>query len=47
MDVKTVFLNEILSEKVYVEKLKGFEDPKLSNHVYRLKKALYGLKINS
>ena len=44
MDVKSAFLIEILSEEVYVEQSKGFEDPKLPNHAYRLKKALYGLK---
>ena len=40
-NVKSCFLNEILSEEVYVEKPKGFEDPKFPNHIYRLKKALY------
>ncbi|RVW68511.1 hypothetical protein CK203_066231 [Vitis vinifera] len=45
MDVKSAFLNEIMSEKVYVEQPKGFKDPKFPNHVYRLKKALYGLKL--
>ena len=44
MDIKSAFLNGILSERVNVEQLKGFEDLKFSNHVYRLKKALYGLK---
>lgn len=44
MDVKSVFLNGILGEEVYVEQPKGFEDPKYPNHVYKLKKALYGLK---
>ena len=39
-----VSLNGILSEEVYVEQPKGFEDPKFPNHVYRLKKNLYGLK---
>ena len=44
MDVKNAFLNEILCEKMYVELPKGFGNPKLPNHVYRLKKTLYGLK---
>ncbi|GKE88231.1 retrovirus-related pol polyprotein from transposon TNT 1-94, partial [Tanacetum coccineum] len=44
MDVKTAFLNGILSEEVYVSQPYGFVDPDNPNHVYRLKKALYGLK---
>jgi hypothetical protein len=44
MDVKSVFLNGNISELVYVEQPPGFEDPKKSNHVYKLSKALYGLK---
>ena len=44
MDVKSVFLNGILSEEIYVEQPKGFAGPKLPNHVYRLKKTLFGLK---
>ncbi|GJU32645.1 integrase, catalytic region, zinc finger, CCHC-type containing protein [Tanacetum coccineum] len=44
MDVKTVFLNGILREKVYVSQPDRFVDPKNPNHVYKLKKALYGLK---
>ena len=44
MDVNSAFLNAILSEEVYVEQPKGFEDPKFPNYVYRLKNALYGLK---
>ena len=42
MDVKSAFINSIL--KIYVKQPKGFEDPNFPNHVYRLKKALYGLK---
>ena len=42
MDVKSAFLNGYLNEEVYVEQPKGFTDPNLSQHVYRLKKALYG-----
>ena len=44
MDVKSVFLNGFIQEKVYVEQPPGFEDFKKLNHVYKLKKALYGLK---
>ncbi|GJR55065.1 retrovirus-related pol polyprotein from transposon TNT 1-94 [Tanacetum coccineum] len=44
MDVKTVFLNGILHEEVYVSQPDGFVDPENPNHVYKLKKALYGLK---
>ena len=44
MDVKSAFLNGILFEEVYVEQPKGFVDPHFPDHVYRLKKALNGLK---
>ena len=44
MDVKSAFLNGPLSELVYVEQPPGFEDPKHPHHVYKLHKALYGLK---
>jgi len=44
MDVKSAFLNGIISEEVYVEQPPGFEDHQHPNHVYKLKKALYGLK---
>nr|GEY17875.1 retrovirus-related Pol polyprotein from transposon TNT 1-94 [Tanacetum cinerariifolium] len=43
MDVKTAFLNDELKEEVYVSQPKGFVDPDHPTHVYRLKKALYGL----
>ena len=44
MDVKTSFLNGVVEEKVYVEKLLGFEKIDRETHVCKLKKALYGLK---
>ncbi|GKF89150.1 retrovirus-related pol polyprotein from transposon TNT 1-94, partial [Tanacetum coccineum] len=44
MDVKITFLNGELKEEVYVSQPKGFVDPDHLIHVYRLKKALYGLK---
>nr|GFB44603.1 retrovirus-related Pol polyprotein from transposon TNT 1-94 [Tanacetum cinerariifolium] len=44
MDVKTVFLNGLLKEEVYVAQPDGFVDPDHPEKVYRLRKALYGLK---
>ena len=44
MDVKFAFLNGILEEEVYIEKIEGFFDLENSNMVCRLHKALYGLK---
>nr|GFA30292.1 hypothetical protein [Tanacetum cinerariifolium]GFA45400.1 hypothetical protein [Tanacetum cinerariifolium] len=44
MDVKTTFLYGPLKEKVYVNQPDGFVDPYHLDKVYRLKKALYGLK---
>ncbi|GJV20135.1 retrovirus-related pol polyprotein from transposon TNT 1-94 [Tanacetum coccineum] len=44
MDVKTAFLNGNLQEEVYVSQPDGFVDPDNPNHVYKLKKALYGFK---
>ncbi|CAK8533921.1 unnamed protein product [Lathyrus sativus] len=44
MDVKSAFLNGYLNEEVYVEQPKGFAEPNLPNHVYKLRKSLYGLK---
>ncbi|GJY09625.1 retrovirus-related pol polyprotein from transposon TNT 1-94 [Tanacetum coccineum] len=44
MDVKTAFFNGELSEVVYVSQPEGFVDQDNPNHMYRLKKALYGLK---
>ena len=43
-DIKSAFLNGPIQELVYVEQTPSFEDPKFPNHVYKLQKALYGLK---
>jgi hypothetical protein len=44
MDVKSAFLNGPIKEEVYVEQPLGFEDEEYPNHIYKLHKALYGLK---
>ena len=44
MDVKSAFLNGILQEEVYVEQPKGFVDLHKPDDVYKLKRAVYGLK---
>nr|GEX65663.1 retrovirus-related Pol polyprotein from transposon TNT 1-94 [Tanacetum cinerariifolium] len=44
MDVKTVFLNGILKEEVYVGQPPGFVSKQYLDHVYALDKALYCLK---
>jgi hypothetical protein len=44
MDVKSVFLNGVLEEEVYVRQPPGFESEKYPHRAYKLRKALYGLK---
>lgn len=44
MDVKSAFLNGYLNEEVYVAQPKSFIDPIFPEHVYKLDKAMYGLK---
>jgi len=41
--VKSAFLNGFLNEEVYVSQPPSFEDHLYPNHVFKLKKALYGL----
>ena len=44
LDVKSAFLKGILEEEVSVEQPEGFMVEGEEDKVYRLKKALYGLK---
>jgi hypothetical protein len=44
MDVKSAFLNGPIKQEVYVEQPPGVEDDRYPNHVYKLYKALCGLK---
>ena len=44
MDVKSIFLNGLIEEEVCVDQSPGFVDYEHLNHVYRLKKVMYGLK---
>ncbi|GKD19055.1 retrovirus-related pol polyprotein from transposon TNT 1-94 [Tanacetum coccineum] len=44
MDVKSAFLNSFINEEVYMAQPLGFIDFEKPDHVYKLKKALYGLK---
>ena len=44
MDVKSCFLNGELEEEVYMEQPDGFQVQEAVNHVYKLRKDLYGLK---
>lgn len=44
LDVKSVFLHGELDEDVYVEQPRGFEVEEDSGKVYKLRKALYGLR---
>ena len=44
IDVKSVFLNGFIIEKVYVEQLPGFTSFNFPNYIFKLKKKFYGLK---
>ncbi|GJV78280.1 putative RNA-directed DNA polymerase [Tanacetum coccineum] len=44
MDVKTAFLNEKLTEDVFMAQPEGFENEKYPKRVCKLQKAIYGLK---
>jgi hypothetical protein len=44
MNLKSAFLNGVIEEEVYVKQPSGFESELYPHRVYRLKRALYGLK---
>jgi hypothetical protein len=44
MDVKTAFLNGQLDEEIYMHQPPGFKDPEHLDWVWKLLKAIYGLK---
>jgi hypothetical protein len=44
MDVKSVFLNGVLKEEVYVRQPPGFASEKYPHRVYKLRNVLNGLK---
>ena len=44
MDIKSTFLNGYLKEEVFVIQPPGFKNNEFPNHVFKLDKALYGLK---
>ena len=44
MNVKSVFLNGLINEEVFVEQPPEFESFNFPNHVFKLKNTLYGLK---
>jgi hypothetical protein len=44
MNIKSVFLNGVIQEKVFVRQPLGFKNLKYLNRVYKLLKALYKLK---
>ena len=46
MDVKTTFLNGEFEEEVYIEQSEGFKVHGKETHVCKLKKELYGLKLD-
>lgn len=44
MKVKSAFLNVHINEEVYVSQPLEFEDHDNPNHVFKLKRSIYGLK---
>jgi len=44
VDVKNAFLDSLIQEEVYVEQPPRFESETLPYYVFKLNKAIYGLK---
>jgi hypothetical protein len=44
MDMKSIFLNGVIQDEVFVRKPPGFDNPKYPNRLYKLSKASYRLK---
>ena len=44
IDIKSVFINGIIKEEVYVKQPLSFEDHKFLYHVFKSNKVLYSLK---
>jgi hypothetical protein len=44
MNMKSVFLNDVIQEEVYIRQPLCFENPKFPDRVYKLSMALYGFK---
>lgn len=44
MDLKSAFLDGVLTQEVYVTQPEGFVVPSKEHMVYKLTKALYGLR---
>jgi hypothetical protein len=44
MDVKIAFLNGVIEEEVCINQPRGFKIHEQDTHVFRLKKACYGIK---
>jgi len=44
MDVKSAFLNGFIEDEVHIEQPPGFVDPTHPDFIFKLEKALYGLK---
>lgn len=44
MGVKIAFVNDVIYEELYVKQSSGFKDSIHQEHVFKLKKSLYGMK---